>query len=288
MQIVTQYLTKNPCYKENRAISVKGLMLHSVGCPQPNPEVFVKNWDKSTCKVCVHGFIGDTKAYITLPCLEKTSTSKLGVAHRGWHCGKGTKGSANNTHIGFEMCEPSYIQYTGGSNFICTNNQKAVEFVEKTTRNAVEIFAKLCKYHNLDPLKDGVIISHSEGAARGIASSHGDPAHLWRGLGMDWTMDKFRQEVYKRMHEKDIIKEEDEDMTVDKFKELWTEVRKELQDNDCASWSADARNWAIKNGIVSGGEKLPNGEPNYMWQDMVTREAAVCLFYRFAQLMGKA
>lgn len=288
MQLITHYLTSNPCYIKGKSIPVKGLMLHSVGCPQSNPEVFVKNWNKSACDVCVHGFIGDAKVYVTLPCLEKTSTSEPGIAHRGWHCGKGANGSANNTHIGFEMCEPSYIQYTGGANFICTNNQKAVEFVEKTTRNAVGIFAKLCKYHNLNPLKDGVIISHGEGATRGIASSHVDPTHLWRGLGMDWTMDKFRQEVYKKMHGKNTIEEEDENMTIDKFKELWTEFRKELQDNDCASWSAEARNWAIKNGLVSGGNKLPNGEPNYMWQDMLTREQMVMILMKFAQLMDKA
>ena len=208
MQLITQYLTHNPCYTDKKSIVVKGLMLHSVGCSQSDPEVFVKNWNKSTyTRACVHGFIGDTKTYIALPCLEKTSTSNPGVAHRGWHCGKGVNGSANNTHIGFEMCEPSCIKYIGGASFICTNNQKAVEFVEKTTRNAVEVFAKLCEYHHLNPLKDGVIISHAEGAKRGIASNHGDPDHLWKGLNMNWTMDKFRQEVYKKMHEKSIIKE---------------------------------------------------------------------------------
>ena len=31
----------------------------------------------------------------------------------------------------------------------------------------------------LDPLADGVVISHKEGHDRGIASNHGDPEHLW-------------------------------------------------------------------------------------------------------------
>ena len=65
------------------------------------------------------------------------------------------------------------------------------------------------------------------------------------------------------------------------------EYRKELQDNDCSNYSADARSWAIKNKIISGGDPLPNGEANYMWADFLTREQAVTLLYRFAKYMGK-
>ena len=116
-EIITQYMTENPCYKKGRKIAVKGLMLHSIGCSQPNPEVFVKNWNNpSYNKACVHGFIGLDKIFITLPCMEVTATSGHGIAHRAWHCGAGSKGSANNTHIGIEMCEPSCIKYVGGAN----------------------------------------------------------------------------------------------------------------------------------------------------------------------------
>ncbi len=57
----------------------------------------------------------------------------------------------------------------------------------------------LCKTYGLNPLADGVIISHKEGHARGIASNHGDPEHLWRGLGMSYTMDTFRSAVKAAM-----------------------------------------------------------------------------------------
>jgi len=57
------------------------------------------------------------------------------------------------------------------------------------------LFAFLCKEFQLDPLKDGVIISHREGHTRGIASGHEDPEHLWRGLGSGYTMDGFRRDV---------------------------------------------------------------------------------------------
>lgn len=82
--------------------------------------------------------------------------------------------------------------------------------------------------------------------------------------------------------------QEDEDMTLDRFKELMKEYRAELQDNDCGTWSKDAREWAIANGLIGGTGNNANGEPNYAWADQLTREQAAALFYRFAKLMGKA
>ena len=61
--------------------------------------------------------------------------------------------------------------------------------------NFVELFAMLCKEFGLDSLADGVVISHAEGHKSGIASNHGDPEHLWRQLGLAYTMDGFRKEV---------------------------------------------------------------------------------------------
>lgn len=57
----------------------------------------------------------------------------------------------------------------------------------------------LCKQFNLDPLADGVILSHKEGCARGIASNHDDPEHLWNQLGMNYTMNTFRAAVKAAM-----------------------------------------------------------------------------------------
>ena len=88
MKIVQAILNKNPCYTANRKITVKGLMLHSTGCPQPKASVFLNSWNSPAHKnSCVHAFIdgNDGTVYQTLP-----------WNHRGWHAG----GSANNTHIG--------------------------------------------------------------------------------------------------------------------------------------------------------------------------------------------
>ena len=118
---------------------------------------------------------------------------------RGWHCGSGNKGSGNNTHIGVEMCEPACIKYTSGSNFTCSNLAEAREVAKRTYGAAVELFAMLCKKYGLNPLADGVIISHREGHSRGIASNHSDPEHLWTQLGMGYTMDGFRKAVKAAM-----------------------------------------------------------------------------------------
>ena len=45
MKLVQSILTKNPCYTAGRKITVKGLMLHSVGCPQPKASVFINSWN---------------------------------------------------------------------------------------------------------------------------------------------------------------------------------------------------------------------------------------------------
>ena len=185
MKIVRSLLTLNPCYTEGRKITVKGLMLHSVGCPQPSASVFIKNWNKSTYNnACVHGFIdaNDGTVYQTLP-----------WNHRGWHGG----GSSNNTHIGVEMCEPGCIKYTGGASFTCSDLTSARVAARRTYEAAVELFAMLCKEYGLDPLKD--ICSHREGYAKGIASNHGDPEHLWTQLGMPYTMDTFRKAVKAKL-----------------------------------------------------------------------------------------
>ena len=186
MKITKSILTKNPCYKAGKTIKVKGIMLHSVGCPQPSAMAFIKSWNAPNASVCVHSFIDGNsgEVYQTLP-----------WDYRGWHCG----GDANATHIGIEMCEPDCIKYTSGANFTCSNENKARNSLKITYNSAVEVFAYLCEKYDLDPLEKGVIISHAEGYKRGVASNHADPTHLWTKLGTGYTMDGFRKDVKQAM-----------------------------------------------------------------------------------------
>ena len=186
MTLKDAIMKNNPCYKE-RNITVKGIMLHSVGCAQPDANVFIKKWNsKSYDRACVHGFIDANTGtvYQTLPWNK-----------RGWHCGD----SGNDTHIGIEMCESAYITYTSGTSFTVRNKSKAQADGRRAYKAAVELFAMLCAKYKLDPKKKGVIVSHREGYQLGIASNHGDPEHYWKGLGLTYTMDGFRTAVASQM-----------------------------------------------------------------------------------------
>lgn len=198
MKIVQAYATKNRCYQMATPLKPRGIMLHSIGVPQPNAAVMAQNFNQ--CRpngqsVCVHAFVQrDGAVYQTLPWTVQA-----------WHCG----GSANSTHIGVEMTEPASITYTGhGAEWRDLDTAATETHIRGTYAAAVELFAQLCTQFGLDPLADGVIISHSEGRMRGVASAHADPEHLWKPFGL--TMYGFRQDVYKAMHN---IEKEEEDMT---------------------------------------------------------------------------
>ena len=198
MKLIESFITRNPCYGANMANAdyryttfqrrgPLGLVLHSVGCAQPSAEVFVKKWNSTSYdRACVHAFI-DANTGTVYQCMPWN--------FRAWHVG----GSANNTHIGVEMCEPSAIKYTTGAKFTIKDKEKAFRQCETAYKSAVELFAMLCNKYKLDPLKDGVILSHNECGKRGIGSGHVDPEHLWRGLGIGYTMDGFRNDVKKAM-----------------------------------------------------------------------------------------
>ena len=159
MEIIEAFAAKNKCYQAGAALVPRGIMLHSIGAPQPSAAVLARYFDQyqpGGQSVCVHAFAqADGTVYQTLP-----------WEMRGWHCG----GSANNTHIGVEMTEP------GAS----TAYAEAAAQITGTYRTAVALFAQLCEMYSLDPLADGVIIGHAEGHRRGVASNHADPEYLWR------------------------------------------------------------------------------------------------------------
>lgn len=178
-------LENNDCYKKGKKITVKGVMVHSTGANNPwlkryvNPDdgllgknSYSNDWNRSGVGACVHAFIGkladgSIATYQTLP-----------WNYRGWHCASGKNGSGNNTHISFEICE---------------DGLKDSVYFDKVYQEAVELTAMLCKEYNLDPLADGVVICHSEGHKRGIASNHGDVMHWFPKHGK--SMDTFRQAV---------------------------------------------------------------------------------------------
>ena len=136
---------------------------------------------------------------------------------RGWHCGKGSKGSANNTHIAFEICE---------------DGLQDASYFNAVYQTAVELTADLCKQYGLDPQADGVVICHSEGHTRGIASNHGDVMHWFPIHGKN--MDTFRADVARMMKGED-------DMTEDQVRAI---VRDEYAKMEAEQAALPADSWA--------------------------------------------
>lgn len=246
MQIVTKYITHNPFFNDGRWITgneFKGFFLHSVGCAQPNPLVFIRQWDNANYgRAGINGFIGADAVYLTAPCLETPGRVKR-MPHAG-------KPAGNNGYIGFEMCEPAQIHYTVGASFIVRDHAAAQAYCRKTYQNAVQLFARLCSFHGKNPLQDGVILSHNEGGKRGIASGHVDPEHLWRGLSLPYTMAGFRRDVANAMKPKEEI-----DMTkaeVVALIDARIQAALEGKGTEASAWAKDEFAQAVAAGITDG------------------------------------
>ena len=199
MNLIQCYLIANDCSQAGRTITPKGVMVHSTGANNPlvaryvqptenqaNRDAIIQeigtnrnqnDWNNPGLSVCTHAFIG------------KFADGSVGTAQtlpwnrRGWHAGTGTSGnSANNTHIAFEICEDALTD---------------ADYFGKVYQEAVELTAMLCKQYGLNPMADGVVICHSEGYQRGIASNHADVMHWFPKFGK--SMDTFRSDVAKAM-----------------------------------------------------------------------------------------
>jgi hypothetical protein len=185
MNLQKLILTNNACFKASRTIKPKGIMVHSTGANNPFLFRYVGpddgklgvnlsgnywNQDKPGGKqVCVHAFIGRLSdgtiaTYQTLP-----------WNYRAWHCGSGKKGSGNDTHISFEICE---------------DNLTNEAYFRKVFKEAMELCVYLCKVYGLT---EENIICHSEGYKLGIASNHADVMHWFPKFGE--SMDSFRAAV---------------------------------------------------------------------------------------------
>lgn len=126
-----------------------------------------------------------------------------------------------------------------------------------------------------EPVTGKVLTTYPYGTIVTITKENGG----WGYTGTGWVSLEYVQFIQN-------VEMEDEEMTFDDWKKYMVQYRKELQDNDCGGWSAEARAWAIANGLISGMGNGADGKPNYAWADQLTREQAAALFYRFAKIMG--
>ena len=222
MRLYRALLTHNDCYLRGRTIRPQGVMVHSTGANNPWLRRYIapddgrlgtpspRHWNQGGVGACVHAMIGKTAdgsvaVYQTLP-----------WTMRSWHCGR----SGNDTHISFEICEDKLADKS---------------YFQATYQTAVELTAYLCKRFSLDPQADGVVLCHSEGYARGIASNHADVMHWWGRFGVD--MDDFRREVAAALDEGD------RDLTEQEVRSI---VREELAAAQAARDKLPASDWAAE------------------------------------------
>lgn len=186
MEIGKILLTNNDCYKKGAKMTPKGIVVHSTGANnttikryvQPDDGIIGLNkngndWNHPGVSKCVHAFIGkdkngSIKVYQTLPFDMKP-----------WGCGKGSKGSYNNSHIQFEMCE---------------DDLKNEQYFNEIMTNGIDFCVLICKQYGLTV---DSIVSHHEAHVLGYASDHGDPDHWLKKFGKD--MNWFRAEVSKKL-----------------------------------------------------------------------------------------
>ena len=266
LALTQQFLTHNDCYLAGRPLVPKGVMVHSTGVAQPNPQVFIRSWNRPGVSKCVHAFVSRDGAIQTLPWTV-----------RGWHAGTGSSGrSANNTHLSFECCEPAGHTYQGGQ-MVGYDVAANEAYFRAIYRNAAALTAYLCAQYQLDPLKPGVVICHAEGNDLGIASGHGDVLHWWPKHGV--TMDQFRRDVARLMLGGDLSEddEEDEDMTQEKFDAMMDDYLARRAQWAPSSWSEQARLWAQETGVVAGDGA------GARYRSFATREEVVQMLYRLDQ-----
>ena len=254
MTLLECMLINNDCFKAGAKLEPRGVMVHSTGANNPNIRRYVQpvggqenyselisllgkntngnHWNKHiedpNKRKCVHAFIGK------LADGSIATVQTLPWDMQAWHCA----GRCNSTHIAFEICEDSL--------------EDPVYF-RAVYKEAVEFTAYLCKLYGLDPLADGVVLCHKEGARRGWASNHSDVENWFPRMG--YSMDGFRQDVADLLNDKTVNRpeKEDEDMTGE---EIYKKLTEYLLSQKPPAWVAEQGEYAeaVREGITDGSD----------------------------------
>lgn len=200
-------MTNSSCYKNTTEFKPKGVLWHSTGANNedlcryvqpsdndPRRDELIKllgknrynnDWNHVKVDAGLNCWIGE------LDDGTVTTVQTMPWNYKPWGCGGGPKGSCNNTHIQFEICEADL------------NNKT---YFEKVYKEACELTAYLCDMFDLDPkgtinyngVTVPVILCHADSCKLGLGSNHGDIYHWFNRYGKD--MDDVRNDVAKLMN----------------------------------------------------------------------------------------
>lgn len=177
--ITEKYCTCNRRYKSAEKFTPVGVVLHSIGTPQPSADVLWRYWQNDSSPYVVHYMVDNQKI---LHCMPDN--------YKCWHVGS----PGNSKWLGIEMGEPSQIKYTSGATFTVSDLAAAQSYAEAAYKNAVWLIAQLCKMYGWDPFT--AVYTHREVTRQRLSNTdHVDPEHLWDGLGMGKTLLQLRRDV---------------------------------------------------------------------------------------------
>ena len=286
--------THSTCYKGTRTMTPVGVLWHSTGANNPNLKRFVQPYETDTNYSQMIKILGKNtnkndwnhiSHQAGLNCWigkladgTVTTVQTMPWNYRPWGCGSGSKGSCNNGWIQFEICEDDL------------NNQ---DYFNKVYKEACEITAYLCQMYNLNPLRTvkmngvnvPVILDHATSCKLGFGSNHGDVQHWFKKYGK--TLDDVRNDVAALMNSANTIApstpvapnkpeiEEEEEMTQEQFNTMMNNWIAEQAKKAPGDWSADARAWGEKNGLIAG-----DTSGNKMYKKILTREEFIAVLYR--------
>ena len=201
-------MTQSTCYKGTRTFTPKGVLWHSTGANNPNLKRYVQpddnaadrtewlarlgknqynnDWNRINRQAGLNFWIGKL-ADGTVAAVQTMPWN-----YRPWGCGSGSKGSLNDTHIQFEICEDALTD---------------AGYFNAVYKEACEMTAYLCKMFGIDPKGSftykGVtvptIIDHAGSHTLGLGGNHGDVQHWFKRHGK--TLDDVREDVAKLLAE---------------------------------------------------------------------------------------
>ena len=201
--------TNSTCYKGTTTIVPKGVLWHDTGAGNPNISRYVQPLESDANYAEMIALLGKNRygndwnhiaRQAGMNCwIGKLADGTVATVqtmpwnYKPWGCGSGSKGSLNNTHMQFEICD---------------DGMESQEYFEAVYKEACEITAYYCKMYNLDPLgsfmyngvKVPVITSHAESYDLKLGGNHGDPLKWMKEFGK--TMDDARRDVAAIMNGK--------------------------------------------------------------------------------------
>ena len=204
--------TTSKCYKGTSKMTPKGVLWHSTGCNNPYIKRYVQPTTGASDEAEMIALLGKNSNKNDWNHVSRDAGLNFWVGkladgtvaavqtmpwnYKPWGCGGGTKGSANNTHIQFEICEDNWRDNKGNP------TAAQIAYCKATFEEAAQVTAYLCKLYNLDP--DGtvtvgkatvpVITSHKQSHDLGVGSNHGDPESWWKYV-CGYTLDDVRNRV---------------------------------------------------------------------------------------------